>query len=331
MVRRITVIVPVRNEAAAIEQTLMALLEQDYPRDLFEVIVADGQSEDETVAIVRQLQDRYPNLRLHFNPRRYSSGARNLGIRQGTGDVMLIVDGHCTIPTNQYLKNVDRAFEESNADCLGRPQPLNVQNATLFQRCLALARSSKLGHNPDSDIYSNVARWTPAENVAVAYKREVFEKVGLFDERFDACEDVEFNTRIDRTGLKCYFTPDILVQYHPRASLGGLFRQMARYGAGRCRLGRKHPHSLTVPALIPAAWLGWLVLGLVLSILWPAVAVVYVASLVLYAGAIVGGSLLLSRQLPGSLGRLPWVFVAIHAGFGWGFLREMWKGSSRNA
>ena len=60
--------------------------------------------------------------------------------------------------------------------------------------------------------------------MAVAYRREVFEAVGTFDERFDACEDVEFNHRVDRAGLKCFFTPRVALRYHPRTSLAGLVR-----------------------------------------------------------------------------------------------------------
>ena len=86
-----------------------------------------------------------------------------------------------------------------------------------------MARSSWLGHHPDSFIYSKEERFVPAISVAVAYRRDVFDKVGFFDENFDACEDVELNHRIDKNRLKCYFTPSITVQYCPRKSLGGLF------------------------------------------------------------------------------------------------------------
>ena len=74
----------------------------------------------------------------------------------------------------------------------------------------------------------------------------------MFDETFDACEDVEFNHRIDRAGLRCYFTPEVAVHYAPRDSLRGLFRQLVRYGRGRVRLWRKHPDSFSAGLLPPA-------------------------------------------------------------------------------
>jgi glycosyltransferase involved in cell wall biosynthesis len=326
----VSVIVPVRNEARSIESTLRSLLAQDYPADRFEVLVADGGSTDATVPIVRRLQGEYPNLRLFFNPRRLASAARNIGVRHMRGEVAVVVDGHCGVPDRGYIRNVAAAFAESGADCLGRPQPLDAPSPTPFQRAVSAARASRLGHNPDSDIYSDTPKYVSPQSTAVAYRRGVFERVGLFDERFDACEDVEFNHRVDRAGLRCYFTPAIKIVYHPRATLRGLFVQLGRYGAGRARLAAKHPDSLTLPALVPPLWAVWVVLGGLLSLTLPLVGWAYLASLVLYAAVVLAGSAWLGRRLPAAAGvRLPAVFVGIHFGFAWGFLREVGRRGRR--
>src|SRR5207244_2168104 len=103
----------------------------------------------------------------------------------------------------------------------------DVGGATLLQRAIATARASRLGHHPASYIYSNVEQFVPPQSVAIAYRREVFERVGWFDETFDACEDVEFNHRVAKAGLRCWLTPRVQVRYQPRGSLGELFVQMA--------------------------------------------------------------------------------------------------------
>jgi len=320
---KVSIIVPVRNESASIERVILSLMRQDYDPSHFEVVVVDGQSEDDTVAIVERLKSQFANLHIFDNPQRLSSAARNVGVLNSHGEYVIIVDGHCSIDDRQYLRNLERAFVESGADTLGRPQPLKIENATLFQRCLARARSSKLGHNPDSDIYSDHAKFVEPQNVAVAYRRRVFDIVGLFDERFDACEDVEFNYRVHKAGMTCYFTPTIAVSYHPRGTLRGLLFQMFRYGRGRSRLAQKHPRSLTLPAIVPAAWMVWLALGFVAGLFVPIVATAFCLSLMLYLSVITAGSLMLSRRGPAfSFAVLPIVFVAIHLGFGWGMLRE---------
>lgn len=321
----ITVVVPVRNEAACIARTLTRLAAQKYDRERFEIIVADGRSTDETVPIVRQLQTEHPNIRLLYNPKRLSSAARNLGVRHGRGDLFVIVDGHCDIADREYLQKMAAAFERSGADCLGRPQPLEIAGASPVQQAIALARRSWLGHNPNSFIFSANEQFVKASSVAVAYRRQVFEKVGFFDERFDACEDVEFNTRIDAAGLKCWFTPDIVVHYHPRSSIKGLAHQMSRYGRGRFRLAAKHPHSLSAPALAPMGFaLGMIVCGL-LGLWIPLFAALFGLGLLAYIGAVLAAIMALASKpaIWKAKLTLPVVFMAVHAGFAWGSAREL--------
>lgn len=321
---RVSVIVPVRNEAAGIRAIVHGLARQDFPIDDFEILVVDGDSDDATAAIVRGLQTNIANLSLLKNPKRWASAARNIGIEYSRGDFIVIVDGHCQMRDPQFLTRLVAAFESSGADTLGRPQPLGADQPTAFQRSAAAARSSWLGHNPDSAIYSNRARFVPPDNVAVAYRREVFDRIGRFDESFDACEDVEFNTRVRRAGLTCYFTPAIAVEYEPRDTLRGLAYQMARYGRGRARLGRKHPATVTAPSLVPPMWLLWLVLGSIAGVIWPPLALALAGSIAIYLLVVTAESIRVWRSQSGvSLLQMPMIFAAIHAGFGWGYWQEI--------
>jgi succinoglycan biosynthesis protein ExoA len=162
----------------------------------------------------------------------------------------------------------------------------------------------------------------------VAYRRTVFEKVGFFDESFDACEDVEFNHRVAKAGLRCFMTPRISVRYHPRASLRGLFQQMVRYGRGRVRLLRKHPETWSVPSLLPATLVLGLMGGLSIGLFLPALLVPFTALAGFYALVVSGVSLGLAwrgRSLS-LLGWLPLVFLTIHLGCGCGVLWEGFRG-----
>lgn len=327
----VSVIVPVRNEEKFLHRVLDGLLTQNYPRDRFEVLVADGRSTDATREVVRAAAAEYDNVRLLDNPRIWSSAGRNAAVRAARGDVILLVDGHCEIDDPNYLQEVATAFAVSSADCLGRPQPLDTSEATTRQLAIAAARSSPLGHNPSSFIYSSHEGYVKPQSVAVAYRRSVFEIIGLFDETFDACEDVEFNHRVDLAGMRCYFTPRIGMRYHPRGTLLGLFRQMARYGRGRLRLLRKHRETFSVGCFVPAAFVFGLMVGPLLALLSPIFGLLYAGSVALYAVLVVLMSVLLAaRQRRLSL--LPWLplaFLAIHAGAGWGILAEAVAGAVR--
>jgi succinoglycan biosynthesis protein ExoA len=322
----VSVIVPVRNESRSIEHTLRLLLTQDFPTSEFEVIVADGISTDDTVPIVRRLQEEFANLKLVFNAAQLSSAGRNTALRHATKDVVVVVDGHCHVPDRDYLKNLSEAFAASGADSLGRPQPLDIDNPTSFQRAVSAARSSRLGHNPDSDIYSDEAKFVPPQSTAVAYSRKVFATIGLFDQEFDACEDVEFNERVHAAGLTCYFTPTVKIVYEPRASFRALFYQLGRYGGGRAKLAFKHPKSLSIPALVPPLWTVWAIFGGLLTFCSHYFGLLWVGSLALYACVLIGAGFVLGRGKPLSVAvRIPVVFVAIHFGFAWGFWKEVAK------
>jgi succinoglycan biosynthesis protein ExoA len=323
----VSVVVPVRNEAAFIDGTLEQLAGQDYPADHFEVLVADGGSTDATREVVASFQVGHPNVRLLDNPPRWSSAGRNAAIRASRGDVIVVIDGHCELDNPGYLSDLVSEFEASGADCIGRPQPQEVPGASRVQRAIAAARSSRLGHHPDSHIYSDRPGFVPPHSVAVAYRREVFEVVGLFDDRFDACEDVELNHRVARAGLRCWFTPRARVRYHPRTSLAGLFRQMVRYGRGRVRLLRKHPETFTLGGFVPALLLAGVAAGP--AVWWsPPLRMVWLGGMSLYTLALLLFSIALSarKREVALLPLLPLVFLAIHFGAAAGQWRELLGG-----
>ncbi len=288
VVASVVVIVPVRNEEQHLANTLDQLLNQQHAGISVEILVVDGQSTDRTREIATDYAQRYREVRLLDNPNRLSSSARNIGINSSQGEYLVVIDGHCEIPNRTYFTDLVDAFERSGVDCLGRPQPLDITHATSLQRAIALARSSRLGHHPDSLIYSNQEVNCPAASVAIAYRRSVFDQVGLFDEAFDACEDYELNHRVDQAGLRCRLVPKLTVKYQPRATLGGLFRQLFRYGRGRVKLFRKHPEAFSLGAVIPALFVMGVLLGPLVCWVIPILSYIYISVVGIWLLAILG-------------------------------------------
>ena len=328
----ISVVVPVRNEEWHLAAVLDALLSQHYPQESYEILVIDGHSTDNTREVAESYVKRFPNVRLFSNPKLLSSAARNIGVRESKGDIILVVDGHCLIDNRDMLVNVNRAMQKPGVFALGRPQPLFLENANRMQQAIAMARHSRVGHHPDSYIYSDQPQIAPAGSVAVAYRREVFDRIGLFDERFDACEDCELNYRFDQTDMSCYFTPDIAVRYKPRATLFGLCKQMYRYGRGRIRLAKKHPKSFSWKMFLPALLILGIIIGGVLSFFSTPIAFIYFSVFALYIAIIALESMRLSiaYRFPQGVVLFPLVFPAIHFGAGFGELVEMVTPLSKN-
>jgi succinoglycan biosynthesis protein ExoA len=329
----VSIVMPVLNEEAYLRGTLEMLLDQEYPRAAMEILVVDGGSMDGTREIARAYERRGEPVRLVHNLRRWSSAARNRGVSRARGEIILVIDGHCELPDRRNLANLVRAFEKSDADIVGRPQPLIVRGASPLQQAIAWARACWLGHHPDSYIYCEVDQFVPALSVGAAYRRSVFDRIGYFDESFDACEDVDFNYRADQAGLSCYLAWQARVHYHPRHTLGGLFRQLARYGRGRVRLSRKHPRTWSWKSMAPAAGLAtWL--ALLLASPWSASALtLFAAANAAYALVLLGTTCGIAMQRGWSrpVAWLPAVFATIHFAAGFGELVEGLAGWRRNA
>ena len=321
----ISVVIPVRNEEHHIGAVLDRLLEQNYPRDRMEIIVADGNSTDRTAEVVKGYAAS--NVTCVLNPAQLSSAGRNVGIRKSRGDIIMFIDGHCEIPSRTLLMDTVEILARAGADCLARPQPLTVSKSSVTQKAIAAARASVLGHGTDSTIFNTTYEGPvdPTSSGAV-YLREVFGRIGFYNEAFDACEDVEFNHRIKRAGMKCWISPKLTVNYHPRNTLGQLFRQMMRYGIGRARLSKLHPDAFTIAQLIPAIFVVAVPFGAFLSLLLPQLLFFYAAFLACYLVALlITGSgnvpMLGFRAAMIIVGAL----VVIHTGLGIGFIRGLFQ------
>jgi succinoglycan biosynthesis protein ExoA len=167
------------------------------------------------------------------------------------------------------------------------------------------------------------------------YRKEVFDRVGTFDPAFDACEDVEFNWRVERAGLACVTSPRLAVEYEARRGYGALFRQMRRYGIGRARLAKKHAGATSFGQLVPLLFtlglnvllLLWIVRGSIpeapraLAVLAVLVTALYALYVVLALGFALAASLRpVSGRRPG-IALAPLIalaFPVIHLGLGTG-------------
>ena len=320
----ITVIIPVRNEAQYIYRTLSQIYDQAYPRDRMEVIVADGMSADGTPDVVQRFAERHSdlNIKLLRNASRLSSAGRNLAIKHGKGDYFLLIDGHVHLPSKELLAKAVAFAEEHGARVLGRPQPLTPPDLSDFQTAVALARQSPLAHSQESYIYSDFEGWVSPLSVAVMYERGIFREFGLFDETFDAAEDLEFNYRLERGSLRCFTSPLMKVCYYPRECFRSLFRQLFRYGQGRAAFILKHRQRFTLESVIPAlffvALIGLFLFGFFEYSAWSLLAIV----LSVYSTILGAESYRINRRCGGGhLLRIPRIITVIHAGVAFGFLQ----------
>jgi glycosyltransferase involved in cell wall biosynthesis len=326
MLPLISVILPVRNERTMLPKLLDELLMQNYPADRFEILVVDGRSTDGTADLVRRrYSDKRVKVRVLDNPKVRTSAGRNAGIRAAAGDVIVFIDGHCAIPSRNLLEDTAAILGQTGAGCLCRPQPLLAPSATRTGEVIAQARTSWLAHGRDARAHDmHTSGFVDPVISGATYRREVFDKAGFYDENFDGCEDLEFNTRVHKAGIKGYTDPRLAVYYAPRTTMRGLLLQMIRNGRGRLRLARKHSETFSISQLMPVAiLLAVLLTPLAWALLPRTDALVATLPLALFAAAAAAASLQMGfRHGFAHAWKGPRIFGAMYCGLGAGLLVE---------
>ncbi len=315
----VSVLMPIRNEADFIARSLSAALAQDYAPERFEVLVIDGQSSDDTRAIVMQTIASRPEIsaRLIDNPARIVAAALNAGLREASGAIIVRVDGH-TVIAPDYVRQCVAALARTGADNVGGP--MTAVGSNPLGAAIALATSSPFGVGGARFHYSNTEEWVDTVYMG-AWPREVFARIGSFDEAFVRNQDDEFNYRLLGAGGKILLSPAIRSEYANRGTLGALWRQYFGYGFYKVLVMRKHPRQMRPRQFAPPLLAGSLLLGALLSPFSRWIRALFVGLAALYALANLAASWrIASRHGRLHLRRLPVVFAVLHLSYGFGFL-----------
>src|SRR3989344_8498691 len=211
--RFVTAIVPCLNEERHIAECLDSILANDYPKDKMEILVVDGYSKDKTLEIIKSKGEQFSVIRLLDNPRVITPAAMNIGIQNAKGDIIIKMDAH-SVYAKDYISKCVEHLEESGADNVGGAlQSIPAKN-TLMARAIAICLSHVFGAGGS---YFRTGSEEPREVDTVAfgcYKREVFDRVGFYDERMEKTEDLDLNLKLRKVGGKIMLFPDIKALYY---------------------------------------------------------------------------------------------------------------------
>jgi succinoglycan biosynthesis protein ExoA len=253
----ISVILPVLNEEVHLEESIRAILAQDYAGE-FEIILALGPSKDRTNEIAAQLSDINPRIILVSNPTGRTAAGLNLALDRSSREIVVRVDAHAEIPQN-YLHLVVEILEQSGAVNVGGV--MGAQGVTLFESAVAAAMCSPFGVGGSRFHIGGKPGFVDTVYLG-AFRRQAVVDVGGFDERFIRAQDWELNYRLRENGGKIYFDPRLHVTYRPRPNLPRLAKQYFEYGRWRRVIARKYPETINYRYLAPPLAL----LGTILSL-----------------------------------------------------------------
>jgi succinoglycan biosynthesis protein ExoA len=316
----VSVVIAMRNEENYIARCLQSAIDQDYPREQMEILIVDGMSTDNSRSIVSGFAGRYPNVRLLDNEKKIAPAAFNLGIKNARGSIVAIIGAHCSLAPD-YLSNCVHYLSTREADCVGGP----IENIGegFWGQAISLTMSSPFGVGDAHFRYSHQERYVDTLAFG-AYRREVFDKIGLFDEKLVRNQDYDLNYRLRKAGGKILLTPAIKSRYYTRSSLRRLCSQYLQYGFWKVRMLRKHPCSVRVRQLAPPLFVLALLLSGALSAISSLAAWVFALVTASYLSLSLASSLSIAarrgwRYLP----ILPVIFACLHLSWGLGFLYSL--------
>ena len=265
----VSVIIPVRNEQPYLDACVSSLLAQDYPYEQMEILFVDGESTDATPALLEQYQKRFPSLfHILTNPHRTVPYAMNLGIRASRGEYLIRMDAHAEY-AQDYISQCVRYLQQTDADNVGGAAL--TKSRGFLGGAIAQMLSSRFG-------VGNSAFRTDGKDGYVdtvpfgAFRRDVFEKYGYYDERLTRNQDNEMNYRIRKGGGKILMSHDIRLSYYCRDTLRGILKMGFQNGKWNIITFFLCPGAMSLRHFIPFFFVFSLIalplLGLLSPLFW---------------------------------------------------------------
>ncbi|MBO6126780.1 MAG: glycosyltransferase family 2 protein [Clostridia bacterium] len=258
----VSVIVPVLNEKKYVKEFIESVLRQDFDRNLLEILLVDGMSQDGTRDIIKNYCKKYNFIKILDNIKKNIPSALNIGIKNAQGKYIVRMDAH-TYYYPDYISSCIKIIKTGNYQNVGGPTVLGYK--TRMQKIIAEAHYSlfALGGGKNHNInYEGLADTVQFGT----FKKEYLLKMGLYDENIKFAEDDDLNFKIIENNGKIFITPEIKFIYYPRDNLISLFIQYFKYGTWKIAVIKKHKKPARISHLVPICFVIFLVFFPIISI-----------------------------------------------------------------
>lgn len=319
-VKNVSVCVVALNESATLPKLIENIKNQTYPHSLIEVVFVDSGSTDSTKEIMENFKKEnndFLGVQILDNPKKILPCGCNVALRNYTGDAIVRIDAHANIPKDFLEKNVE--LLNSGEMVCGGARPNVIDGSTPFKETLLIAEQSMFGSSIASYRHSNKTSYVSSIFHGM-YRREVYDAVGLYDERLGRTEDNDMSYRIREKGFKIAYNPTIVSYQHTRSSLKKMLKQ--KYGNGYW-IGKTmgiNPKCFSVFHFVPFLFvLGIIFTSILAGLGFPLLSLLMWGAYLLF---ILATSILEIVKNPFSITNfaLPVIFFLLHASYGIGTL-----------
>ncbi len=234
MDNKVSIIIPTKNEGGVLANCLNSIRGLDYPKDKIDVIIVDGHSTDDTVEIAKKY-----GCKVVYEDVGTRGGACNIGVRNAMGEYIAFTDADC-VAQKDWLKNLIKQFNDEKIASAGGPN-ITPEDDTEFAKCVGAVLSflSKPGSRYGLDA-KEVIETFHNSGCNVAYRKDVIEEAGWFNEKLVTCEDEELDYRTRKKGYRILYTPDAVVYHYRRPTWKRFYKQAYKYGIGRTQAIKLH-------------------------------------------------------------------------------------------
>ncbi len=322
----LSIICPIYNEEKYIVGCIDSILKQDYPRNDWEVLFVDGMSTDRTREIVQDYCRNYDFIRLIDNPQKIVPHAMNKGISVAKGDVIIRLDAHA-LYKDDYCSVLTKQLKALGADNVGAVCKTDVQHKTSKTLAIREVLSNKFGVG-NSVFRVGADRAMEVDTVPFGcWRRDVFDKYGLFDVRLVRNQDIEFNKRILRGGGKIYIVPDTYCVYLARETFKALALNCFQNGKWNVLTVHytKQFDSLSLRHFVPMLFVCSLIAPLFVGMFYSQTMYVSLASMLMYLFSLmlICGRLSYAKKL--NIFYLLSSFLVLHFSYGCGSIAGLWS------
>ena len=320
----VSVVIPAYNEKKFIEKCLRSVLNQDFPSDKMEILVIDGMSTDSTPDIIQALGQEDNRIKLLQNPKRIVPSALNIGIKAAQGDVIVRMDAHCVYPSSYVSILVQKLFELKAAN-VGGLWIMNPANDS--SECLSIVLCYSHPFGTGTSMHKIGCENTMEVDTVPfgCFKKEIFDKVGLYDEGMLRNEDEELNGRITNQGGKIFLIPEVTIHYTTRDSIVKLSKMLYHYGLWKPLVNQKVGQPVSYRQFAPPLFVLFFVLGLGLGLFFRWILAIWALVMCLYLviALTISVKKAIKHKRPSLCLLMPYTFFCMHLSYGYGFLKGM--------
>lgn len=315
----LSVICPIYNEEKYIAKCIDSILNQDYPKNDLEVLFVDGMSTDRTREIVKEYASRYSFIKLIDNPNKIVPPAMNIGIKESKGEIIIRLDAHAEFPS-QYFSRLTKALIDLKADNVGGVCITLPTSDDIIPIAIANVLSSKFGMG-NSSFRIGCKDVQEVDTVPFGcWHREIFDKIGYFDEELIRNQDDEFNGRIIKNGGHIYLLPDVEIKYFARDKISKVYKMFYQYGLFKPLVNKKLGSPATIRQFFPPVFVSGLILGLILSLVFPILFIPYLSVICLYILLAIYFSIKTSKRILVIVSQI-YIYFVVHMGYGLGYMK----------